>query len=237
MARQARHGSLRSEVYRRLQDNILRGLYQRGTTLTEQQVATSLGVSRTPIREAFSQLELDGLVSKIPNKGAVVQGFDDRDIEDLYEVRTHMESLAAVRAARDMSQQQRLQLKEIYERECRFAECNTDFEKLQDLDNAFHEMIFKGTGSKILVNILNPINIYTRHARSISLATPGRSKKMIEEHGRILEAILTGDSRAAGQRMVEHINHAAASFKALSNGGRKMEPALRPAPKPKSASK
>jgi DNA-binding GntR family transcriptional regulator len=216
MPRQARHGSLRSEVYRRLRENILQGTYKRGAALTEQQVAQTMGVSRTPIREAFSQLELDGLVSSIPNKGVVVEGFDDRDIEDLYEVRSQMEGLAAARAARQMNDEQRLALREAYESECRCTEDLADFNLLQDMDNAFHDLIFKGTGSKILENILKPINIYTRHARSISLATPGRSKQVVVEHGRILEAILSRDCEKAHQCMSEHIAQASASFKSVT---------------------
>jgi DNA-binding GntR family transcriptional regulator len=220
MARQARHGSLRSEVYRRIRDNILRGQYKRGLALTEQQVALSMGVSRTPIREAFSQLELDGLVSSTPNKGVVVQGFDEHDIADLYEVRSQMEGLAAARAALQMNPSQRQALKEAYECECSSTESQEDFDQLQDLDNVFHELIFKGTGSKILEKILQPINIYTRHARSISLATPGRSKQVVDEHGQILEAILNRDGEKARQCMSEHIAKASASFRAVSKDRR-----------------
>jgi DNA-binding GntR family transcriptional regulator len=220
MPRQARHGSLRSEVYRRLRDSILQGSYKRGFALTEQQVALSMGVSRTPIREAFGQLELDGLVSSTPNKGVVVQGFDEQDIEDLYEVRSQMEALAAARAARQMSTEQRNALREAYDYECSSTENLEDFEKLQDLDNVFHELIFQGTGSKILQKILHPINIYTRHARSISLATPGRSRQVIEEHGRILDAIVKMDSKQAAKYMSEHIAKASASFKAVNKNRR-----------------
>jgi DNA-binding GntR family transcriptional regulator len=223
MARQARHGSLRSEAYRRLRENILLGHYKSGCALTEQQIAQEMGYSRTPVREAFGQLELDGLVRSTPNKGIVVQGFNEDDMHDLYEVRSHMEALAAARAARQMSGTQRQALQEAYERECRSTESNEDTEQLQDLDNVFHEMIFKGTGSKILENILSPINVYTRHTRMISLATPGRSRQVIEEHGRILEAILNQDCEAARQRMNEHIEHASESFQAVGRNRRTNE--------------
>jgi DNA-binding GntR family transcriptional regulator len=216
MTRQARHGSLRSEAYRRLREDILLGRYKRGEALTEQQVSLEMGVSRTPIREAFGQLELEGLVRSTPNKGVVVQGFDENDIHDLYDVRGQMEALAAARAARQMDEAQRQALKEAYERECRCTEGNEDIDLLQNLDSAFHDLIFKGTGSKILEKILSPINIYTRHARSISLATPGRSRQVVEEHGRILEAILNQDCEAARLRMSEHIERASASFLTVS---------------------
>lgn len=151
-----------------------------------------------------------------PNKGVVVQGFDDNDIQDLYEVRGQMEALAAARAARQMNETQRHALQEAFERECCSTENNEDVDSLQNLDNAFHDLIFKGSGSKILENILSPINIYTRHTRLISLATPGRSRQVVEEHGLILEAILNQDSEAARLRMSEHIGRASANFFAVS---------------------
>jgi DNA-binding GntR family transcriptional regulator len=217
MARQARHGSLRSEAYRRLRQDILLGRYKRGEALTEQQVAQEIGVSRTPVREAFGQLELDGLVHSTPNKGIVVQGFDENDIRDLYEVRGQMEALAAARAASQMDDEQRQSLREAFEAERRETESDADIDLLQNLDNNFHDLIFQGTGSKILEKILTPINIYTRHARSISLATPGRSRQVIEEHSKILDAILNQDSEAARQRMSEHIARASANFQAVSS--------------------
>jgi DNA-binding GntR family transcriptional regulator len=223
MVRVARHGSLRSEVYRRLRDDILQGRYKRGTALTEAQITLSLGVSRTPVREAIGQLELDGLVRTTPNKSIVVQGFDLNDIMDLYEVRRNMETLAAARAAEQMSEDQRQAFQAAFDREVRDTEQNDSIEDLQNLDNVFHEHIFQGSGSKILRNILSPINTYTRYARSVSLASPGRSLKVLEEHARILAAIINRDPQAASQSMRDHIDQAAANFLALSSKGDKTD--------------
>lgn len=221
MERIARHGSLRSEVYRRLRDDILIGRYKNGIALTEAQISQEMGVSRTPVREAISQLTLDGLVFSTPNKSIVVQGFDENDISDLYEVRRTMEVMAAVRAAEKMTEAQVRQLQDVYEREAQETRTAGSVAELQDLDNSFHELIFLGSGSKIFRNILSSINIYTRHARLVSLSTPGRSLKVIDEHARILAAIRQKDSQAAGQAMREHIDNAAANFMTFSHKGGK----------------
>jgi DNA-binding GntR family transcriptional regulator len=221
MTRQARHGSLRSEAYRQLRESILAGRYKNGESLTEQQVAQELGVSRTPVREAFGQLELDGLVSSIPNMGIVVQGLDEDDIHDLFEIRSQMETIAACKAARQMSEGQRKALHDAYERERASTGNNDDINQLQDLDSEFHELIFKGTSSRILIKILSSINVFTRQARSISLGTPGRSQQVLAEHGRILEAIMKQDGETARKRMGEHIEHASASYLAASKSRRK----------------
>jgi DNA-binding GntR family transcriptional regulator len=219
MVRVARHGSLRSEVYRKLREQILNGRYRRGTALTESQISLEMGVSRTPVREAIGQLVLDGLVRATPNKSVIVQGFDDQDMLDLYEVRGIMETLAAGRAAIMMTDEQRQALRAVLEQERQYTGDGDSIEILQNMDSLFHDLIFQGTGSKILQNILSPINIYTRHARSVSLATPGRSQQVVEEHARILSAIEERDSVAARELMRTHIARASASFLAVRRKG------------------
>jgi len=219
MPRVARHGSLRSEVYRQLRENILQGRYRAGSTLTENQLSMEMGVSRTPVREAISQLELDGLVCSSPNKSIIVQGFDEKDILDMYEVRSRMETLAAARAAVMMTDSQIHDLQAAYEQEVLSTGNGCSTEVLQNMDNTFHDLIFKGSGSKILQNILSPINVYTRHARSVSLATPGRSQLVLQEHARILDAIIRRDSQSASDLMQQHIASASTNFQRVSRKG------------------
>ena len=216
MARVVRHGSLRSKVYLQLREQILSGAYKRGNALIEAQIAQEMGVSRTPIREALCQLELDGLVMTTPNKSVLVQGFDEQDILDLYEVRGHMETLAAARAAIQMTEDQRNRLQDAYRQEVENTQDNDEIEVLQNLDNQFHDLIFEGSGSKVLQKILRSINTYTRHARSISLATPGRSEQVLHEHFLIMDAILSRNSEQAYECMRSHLNRALNSFQAIS---------------------
>ncbi|MDD4744680.1 MAG: GntR family transcriptional regulator, partial [Eubacteriales bacterium] len=164
-------GGLRLRVYHQLRDWILQGHYQNGMALTEARVSQELGVSRTPVREAFSQLELDGLVVSSPNRSVIVQRFTDQDILDLYEVRSRMESLASARAALNMTDSQRTELERIFEAEVALTRDKPDnLSGLQDLDAAFHDQVFAGSGSKILHKILAPINVQTREARLVSLS-------------------------------------------------------------------
>jgi len=220
MARVVRHGSLRSKVYQNLREQILAGCYKRGEALIEAQIAQEMGVSRTPIREALCQLELDGLVMTTPNKSVLVQGFDDQDILDLYEVRGHMETLAAARAAKHMTDEQRQALQAAYSQEVENTRASDDTDLLQSLDNQFHDLIFQGSGSKILQKILGSINTYTRHARSISLASPGRSEQVLQEHALIMNAILDRNSEQAYDNMRNHLNRALNNFLAVSRNRR-----------------
>jgi len=167
------------------------------------------------VREALSQLVLDGLVRATPNKSIIVLGIDDQDILDLYEVRGVLETLAASKAAARMTEEQKWALREALDIEKQATGDRNAVEILQNMDSTFHDIIFQGTGSKILRNILSPINIYTRYARSFSLASPGRSQLVVEEHSRICDAIINGDCQAAGERMQEHIARSFANFQAI----------------------
>lgn len=215
----ARHGCLRTEVYEQIRSGILNGTYKRGVSLTEISLSKELGVSRTPIREAFCQLQLDGLVTVTPNKSVVVRGFDDQDLADLYEVRYQIEALAAQKAALMMPDDQRQQLRSVYQEEITATEAQA-FKTLQKLDSHFHRLIVSGSGSSVLQHLLSSVSIYTSQARLTSLSNPGRSQQILTEHEKIMTAILEHNSDAARQTMQEHIAHAAANFKVVSQNRR-----------------
>ncbi len=219
MTKAARHGCLRTEVYQKLREGILSGQYKRGTALTELGLSSQLGVSRTPVREAICQLQLDGLVTLTPNKSVVVRGFDDQDILDLYEIRHQVETLAAAKAASNMTSEQRQQIQEVFRQQQEVTE-KQDFQLLQQIDSDFHRLIFIGSGSDMLQNLLSTLGVYTHQARLSSLVTPGRSRQVLVEHERIMTAILDHNSETARLAMQDHIANAAAKFKTVSQNRR-----------------
>ena len=87
--------SLSTKVFHTLREDILSGKYRPNEELKEKNIGDEFGVSRTPVREALRQLELEGLVSIIPNKGAYVVGISKSDIQDIYEIRARLEGLCA----------------------------------------------------------------------------------------------------------------------------------------------
>ena len=88
--------SLRGQVFDKIRSDILKGRYQKGDELVECTIGKEMGVSRTPVREAIRQLELEGLVQLIPNKGAFVTGISASDVRDIYLIRSRLEGLAAL---------------------------------------------------------------------------------------------------------------------------------------------
>ena len=109
------HGSLGSKIFILLRDRILNESYQCGDKLNELTLAKELKISRTPIREALKQLELEGLVESIPNKGVYVKGFSPRDIDDMFEIRLSLEGLAVSFAIDRMDEVHLAKIKEVFE--------------------------------------------------------------------------------------------------------------------------
>jgi DNA-binding GntR family transcriptional regulator len=203
--------SLRGKVFLKLQNDILNGKYQAGDSLIETKLSESMGVSRTPIREAIRQLELEGLVSSVPNKGAVVNGVTKKDIEDIYTIRMMIEGLAARWAAENISKEELDELRETVELE-EFYTNKNDTAHLMQFDSKFHEIIFKASKSRPLMHTLSTFHHYVQKARVTSLATPGRAMKSLEEHRAILNAIEAKMPDVAERLTVEHIKNASTNL-------------------------
>jgi len=196
--------SLRGKIFNILRQKILDGKYLPGDSLIETKLAEELGVSRTPIREAIRQLELEGLVDSIPNKGVIVRGISAKDIEDIYTIRTMLEGLAARWAVEKISNQELENLKNNFEL-MEFYTAKGDIEQIAKLNTQFHEIIFKATKSGILQHILTDFQYYVQWARYYSLKSPGRPLETLEEHRKIVGALYSKNPDNAEKYVNEHI--------------------------------
>ncbi|MBU3812030.1 MAG: GntR family transcriptional regulator [Candidatus Niameybacter stercoravium] len=145
--------SLRGKVFNTIREAILEGSYKPGDVLRESTIATELGVSRTPVREAIRQLELEGLVQSIPNKETVVAGITQEDVEDIYLIRSRLEGLAARKAAERITEQDLQEMEEILALTSFYVEKN-EVNQLKELDHKFHDIIYNATHSKTLNHML-----------------------------------------------------------------------------------
>lgn len=196
--------TLHIQVFEEIEHAILGGELKSGENLTESRLSKELGVSRTPVREALRQLELEGLVRTVPNKGAVVVGVTEKDIEDIYVIRTRIEDLAVRWAAESMTDAALAELRELVALQ-EFYATRGDLEKLCELDGTFHEAIYRASGSRPLEHMLTGFHHYIRHARSVSFKRSGRALKAVAEHREIVEALAARNARQAAVLMVEHI--------------------------------
>lgn len=196
--------SLRGRVFHRIREDILSGKYSENDELKEATIGAEFGVSRTPVREALRQLELEGLVSIVPNKGAYVTGISDKDTRDIYIIRSYLEGLAARWACERISEEEIENLEEIvYLSE--FHAKKKHYEQLVELDNKFHESIYRASGSKILEHELTTFHHYLERIRKQSLKKEERAQQSNEEHLAILEAIRRRDGDMAEKLAHEHI--------------------------------
>ena len=183
-------------VYLDLRGKIVSKELKPSQRLLEVKIATEMGVSRTPVREALRQLELEGLVSIIPNKGAFVEGVSTDDIRDIYEIRALLEGLCARWAATRISDELMAAMEEnIYLTE--FHEKKGNAKKLLELDNRFHELLYEAGGSKELMRVLKDYHEYVGRVRKVTLGETKRAKNSTHEHKQICEAIKNHDALLA----------------------------------------
>ena len=202
------YGSLSEKVYRFLRDGIAEGRYQTGDCLVEMKIAEELKVSRTPVREALKQLELEDLVSSHPNRGVVVKGFTSEDLQDVSTIRHLLEGQAAYWAAERVTDEQLAELREVVEL-MEFYTAKNDISHLVALDTRFHELIYEASGSRTIRHILASLHHNIRKARQSSLTLPDRATNSLAEHLSIFRAIEQKNSQAAKEQMEAHVAIAA----------------------------
>ena len=160
--------SLRIRVFNAIENAILDGEYKDGDSLNELRLSKELGVSRTPVREALMQLELEGLVRNIPNKGAVVVGVTEQDTHDIYEIRIRIEGLASRLCAENITEEELRALEQIVDLQ-EFYLLKNDTEQIWKLDGDFHKIIYDASRSRPLRFTLSNFHNYIKKARDNSL--------------------------------------------------------------------
>lgn len=200
-------GGLSAQVYQQIRSAILEGELVSGESVTELGLAKDCGVSRTPVREALRQLELEGLVELIPNKGAVVLGISPEDIRDIYEMRAMLEGAAAARAAQHATDEQVRQLTEVLDL-TEFYAARRNMPQLKTMDGRFHQLIYEMSGSRMYRRMLRDLHYYVSLTGGASLQSEGRAVQSAKEHRAVLEAVMRHDSEDARRLMTLHVNNA-----------------------------
>jgi len=198
--------SLSDQVFEHLESNILSGVYQRGQIITELQLCSELGVSRTPIREALRRLFQEHLIEDTP-RGTMVLGITPKDFRDMSEIRLRIEELAVRGFVKNADGDSLKALNEAVDFQ-EFYLARGDVDQLKSLDGRFHEIIYAGCGSMILRDTLSPLHKKIQQYRRNALRTPERATHSVKEHREILEAIQKRDADLAAERMQQHIEHA-----------------------------
>ena len=198
--------SLRGKVFQKVREDILSGVYKEHEELRETILSKKLGVSRTPVREALRQLELEGLVTMIPNKGAYVTGISQKDVYDIYRIRSVLEGLCARWATEHITEEQIEGLEEIILlSEFHLERSGEQAGQVTELDGKFHKVLYEASNSRILEHVLSDFHKYVQAARSRSVAKKDRARNSILEHRNILEAMKNKDADLAEELANQHI--------------------------------
>ena len=204
--------SLRGQVFDKIRSDILNGKYKRGEELVESSIGKELGISRTPVREAIRQLELEGLVQLVQNKGAFVTGISEKDVRDIYLIRARLEGLAARMAAKNITPE----LLDAMEETVVLSEYHAKkehYEQVCEMDSKFHKLLYKASGSRILEHTLTDFHQYVQRVRMASIMKKRRMEKSNDEHDAILTAIREHDEEKAELVATRHISNTVENLK------------------------
>lgn len=197
---------LRDVVFNTLRQAILTGELKPGERLMEIHLANKLGVSRTPIREAIRKLELEGLVTMIPRRGAEVAQITEKSMNDVLEVRRAMDALCVELACDRITAEELAQLK---------AACDSfeaavktgDVKKIAQADVALHDIIVHATGNQRLIQLVNNLSEQMYRYRFEYIKDSSQHERLVEEHRIIYQSIVQKDKETASQAAKTHIDN------------------------------
>lgn len=196
---------LREVIFNSLREAIIVGELKPGERLMEVQLAEKMGVSRTPVREAIRKLELEGLVTMIPRKGAHVAELSTKDIMDVLELRSSLDGLATSLAADRITEDEIKSLEHV----------NTQFSNYNEKGNLqgsikkdveFHDIIYKASRNDKLIQIASNLREQAHRFRVIYLKDYMNPTDLVKEHAEILEAIKNRDRDRAQKAAESHIH-------------------------------
>lgn len=203
------HTPLRHAVTDAIRDRIIDGAYSPGSRLYEESVATELGVSRNPIREAFQVLAAEGFVVLEPRRGASVASIDARRAAEIFEVRAVLEGLMAQLAAARRTDDDIVELRAIVA-EGQDAGDAGELSRLPQLNTRFHEHLALMAGNELLATMLSQVSGIVRwiYAERIERRVLGSW----HEHTLICEAVAAGDPDRARELAIGHVDSARRAY-------------------------
>ena len=197
--------SLSDQVFEKLEQDILSGVYERGEIINESRLSTELGVSRTPIREALHRLMQEHIIEEV-GKGYEIIGITESDLEEIFTIRRYVEGVASKRAALNHTEEQLAQLKEAIDLQ-EFYYNKNDSVQIKNMDNLFHSRVYEIAG-RMFYDTLIPLHKKVQKYRQASVKNHTRAQYSVQEHRDIYNAIASGDGDMAEKLTRIHIENA-----------------------------
>src|SRR4051794_9110489 len=211
-------GSAAARVYAHMKERLLDGRFPGGTLLSENEISQRLGLSRTPVRQAFVQLEAEGLLELYPKRGALVVPVAASEIEDVFEARLLVEEHCARRAATAGGRPLATELADaIAEQEAAIAMGEGGMAEFAKSDRRFHRAIVAAAGNAILTRLYDALRDRQRRIAAVSLArNPADAERFVAEHRGIADALGRADPVGACELVSAHLRTA----RGAARGGR-----------------
>ncbi len=201
---------LKEDIFDVLHEKILAGIYKPGDWLRQEDIATQLGVSMTPVREALDLLVSAGLAERVPYRGVRVREMSTKDVVEAYGLRLILEALIAQEAARNITPQQVADLESMLE-EMKKHDTLKEVSSERKSSREFHSAIAEATKNDLLIKLYAVVAnafpdwlLYEALFRYPELITDSMASTY-REHVAIVEALKTGDSERAVQKSIEHL--------------------------------
>jgi len=203
------------KAYRTVKDGIISGRYPGGARITEQEVAATAGVSRTPVREALRRLQSEGLVGFTPNFGAVVTVWTEADSDEVFELRAMLEAYGARRASRHASDEQLARLRELAEAQYRESiERRSGYlDRISEINNRFHHALQEAAASPRLTRVLSSLIEAPLVMKTFHVYTPEDLMRSAQHHLELCRALELRDAEWASSVMSSHIHAARGALK------------------------
>lgn len=197
--------ALQDEVVARLKRMIDDGSLLPGSRIPERQVCERLGVSRTPLREAFQVLAAQGLIELQPRRGAVVKRLRPDEIDHMFEVLEALEALAGELACELMSDEELSRIAALHDR-MMAAYRRRSQAKFFEINQQIHEEIVKASGNPILERVYEGLSGQVRRIRYMPRITDGQWRVAAEEHAAIMKSLKSRNGKALARVLREHLH-------------------------------
>jgi DNA-binding GntR family transcriptional regulator len=197
----------RDIAYEKLRRAITYGEFKPGDNLIEKDICNNFDIGRTPLREAFRQLQMEGYIEVLPNKGAIVHRTSIKEIEDVYDFLALLEGHAVELAVKHITASQIAELEKI-EKETRMFSKSPVYEKWLRKNDEFHRYFIKLTGNKILEEEIKRYRRRIYRYRALSISIQGNIEKLVDQHQLILMKTSKKKPAEASNAMRRHIRSA-----------------------------
>lgn len=214
-----KYRTMQEIAYDAIRDGILAGRHAPGQRLIADELAKNLGVSRMPVREALHRLEVAGLVTITPHRGAVVSELSEAECIEIYHVRAVLDGLATRLATPNLTEADHDRLAALLAEMAAGVEAK-DRQRVLNVNREFHLVIWSAARAPRLRDLLENLYDASQRFRNISVLIPGRLDQITHEHRLIAEALARGDAAAAEQYANEHHEGTARRLLAAMDGRR-----------------